>query len=252
MLSFDRREALLAQLREKKTVRISEAAKEFYIGEATIRRDLEKLEKRGLARRVYGGAVLVEGLDAEIPMDVRERTEQAQKEAIGRLAAGLVEDGDTLILDSSSSVLSMIPHLGAKKDLTVITNGLKAAELAGELGCAKVYCCGGRLRELSKSLVGMNARQFIRGYSVRKLFFSCRCVNMEHGVCDSSDEEAELRRDMIASSAEAILLAVSTKFDTGAFCSICGLEDINTIITDAEPEERWKDYLERNHVTVIY
>ena len=199
MLSFDRREALLSQLRDKKTVRIADAAKAFHIGEATIRRDLEKLEKRGLARRIYGGAVLVEGLETEIPMSVREKTEQVQKDIIGRLAAQLVEDGDVLILDSSSSVLSMIPYLSPRKDLTIITNGLKAANMAGELKNAKVYCCGGRLRELSNSLVGMNARRFIRTHSAHMLFFSCRSLNLNKGLCDSSEEEAELRQDMIAS-----------------------------------------------------
>lgn len=251
MLSDERREALLALLREKKSIKIADAAKEFYIGEATIRRDLEKLEKRGLARRVYGGALLVEGPDAEIPMDVRERMERVRKETIGRLAAQLVEDGDTLILDSSSSVISMIEHLYGRKGLTIITNGLKAAELAGELPDAKVYCCGGRLRELSKSLVGMTARQFIRSHSVSKLFFSCRSVNFQYGLCDLSEEEAELRQDMIASSAQVFLLAVSTKFDENAFCRICGFQDIDVIITDTLPSQQWIDFFDQYHVKVL-
>lgn len=252
MLPDGRRQELLRRLKETKSLCIAEEAKRFHIGEATIRRDLEKLERRGLARRIYGGAALVEGLDAEIPMDVRERTEPAQKQSIGRLAAALVEDGDIIVLDSSSSVLSMVPHLGARKGLTIITNGLKAAELAGELGSAKVYCCGGRLRELSKSLVGMSARQFIRGHSAMKLFFSCRAVNMEMGVCDSSDEEAELRQDMIASCGQAVLLAAASKLGSGAFCRICGIDAIDTLITDSLPDERWREYLAQSHVRLIF
>jgi DeoR/GlpR family transcriptional regulator of sugar metabolism len=252
MLSFDRRQELLEQLKERKTVRISEAAEQFHIGEATIRRDLEKLEKRGLARRIYGGAVLVEGLDAEIPMDVREKTEQSQKDVIGRLAAGLVEDSDVLILDSSSSILSMIGHLGSRKDLTIITNGLKAADFAGDLANAKVYCCGGRLRELSKSLVGMNARQFIRSHSAGKLFFSCRAVNQELGVCDSSDEEAELRQDMIASSGQVILLAAASKFNSSAFCRICGFDKIDTVVTDTVLTQEWEDHLKGFRIDHLY
>jgi DeoR/GlpR family transcriptional regulator of sugar metabolism len=251
VLSYDRRQELLDQLRERKTIRISEAAGEFHIGEATIRRDLEKLEKQGLARRIYGGAVLLEGLDAEIPMDVREKTEQAQKESIGRLAASIVEDGDVLILDSSSSTLAMISFLMVKKDLTIITNGLKAADMAGDLGNSKVYCCGGRLRELSKSLVGMSARKFIRSHSAGKLFFSCRAVNLEMGVCDSSDEEAELRQDMIASCKKAILLAASSKFNGSAFCQICGFEDIDVILTDLMPDEQWMKHLSNFNVRLI-
>lgn len=252
MTSFERRQELLEQLKEQKSVNIAEAAEHFHIGEATIRRDLEKLEKRGIARRIYGGAVLLEGLDAEIPMDVREKTEQSQKDVIGRLAAELVEDGDVLILDSSSSILSMIAHLNCCKDLTIITNGLKAADLAGNLDKAKVYCCGGRLRELSKSLVGMNARQFIKSHSARKLFFSCRSVNMEMGICDSSDEEAELRQDMIASSNQAILLSASTKFGTSAFCRICSMESINTIITDTAPSTEWEKHIKGYNIKILY
>jgi DeoR/GlpR family transcriptional regulator of sugar metabolism len=251
MLPFERRQELLTQLRDKKSVNIAEAAKQFHIGEATIRRDLEKLEIRGLARRIYGGAVLLEGLDAEIPMDVREKTEQAQKEIIGRLAAELVEDGDVLILDSSSTTLTMIDHLKARKDLTIITNGLKAADLAGDLPHAKVYCCGGRLSELSKSLVGMSARQFIRSHSAKRIFFSCRAVNYETGICDSSDEEAELRQDMIAASSEAILLAAYSKFNATAFCRICGLADVDAIVTDSTPDALWVKHLSESGVRVV-
>lgn len=252
MLPFDRRQELLALLRANKSVNIAEAAERFHIGEATIRRDLEKFENRGLARRIYGGAVLLEGLDAEIPMDVREKTEQAQKEIIGRLAAELVEDGDVLILDSSSTTLTMIGCLKTRKDLTIITNGLKAADVAGDLAYAKVYCCGGRLRELSKSLVGMSARQFIRSHSARRLFFSCRAINCDAGICDNSDEEAELRQDMIAASSEAILLAASSKFNATAFCRICGLADIDAVVTDTMPSEQWMKCLSESGVRAVY
>lgn len=252
MMAVERREEILRILKEKRAVSVEELAGRLFIGPATIRRDLDTLQRQRLLRRTHGGAVLLEGLDAEIPLTVREGERSQEKQRIGQLAAALVRDGDSVILDSSSTTYSMIPHLKARENLMCITNGAKTAPALGALPHARIYCTGGRLRENSLSFVGEQARRAIGDYHVETLFFSCRGITREHGAMDSSDEEAELRRAMIAISRRVVLLCDGSKFDQTAFYHVCGLEELDCIVTDRQPDGQWMDFLHERGVQVIY
>jgi DeoR/GlpR family transcriptional regulator of sugar metabolism len=235
MFTLERQNEILNYLKENKSASICDLSKMFFIGEATIRRDLDKLEKKNLIKRTYGGAVLTEGLNIEIPISVREKEQSTAKNHIGELSAGYVNDGDIIIMDSSTTTYAMIPYLKQKNDLTVITNGVKTATGLGETLHTKVYCSGGKLRENSLSLVGQGAENYIKNFSIQKLFFSCRALSAKNGAMDSSEEEAELRKIMMERSEKVFLLCDSSKFGKNAFYKICELNRIDCIITDAEP-----------------
>ena len=251
MLSLERQNKIMEILKLKKSVRVSELAEKFYICESTIRRDLIKLEKKGYINRSYGGALLLEGLNTEIPLSVREHEQLDGKNEIGKKAAGFVQDGDCMILDSSSTTFQMIKYLRNRKDLVIITNGLKTAAAAGqELDC-RVYCTGGVLRENSSSLVGYGAEEFIRRRSVQKLFFSCRSVSLSLEAMDVSDEEAELRKIMIECAEKAYLLCDHTKLGNSAFNRICHLSEIGVLITDISPEPTFADDLKKSGLELL-
>jgi len=252
MLTLDRQNQIFELIKEKKAVQVSFLAKEFYTCESTIRRDLQKLEKMRLIKRTYGGAMLREGLNAEIPLSVRENEQSDAKNQIGRLAAALVKDGDSLIMDSSSTTLQMIKYLKSKKDLVILTNGVKTAAAAGsELNC-RVYCTGGALRENSSSLIGRDAERFIAQRTVQKLFFSCRAVSNSLEAMDVSDGEAELRKTMLACAAESYLLCDSTKLGKTALNVICGLSSVNALISDRLPGQEFAGALQGlSHLRLI-
>ena len=252
MFAIERQESILNILKSSKSASVSELSRIFFIGEATIRRDLEKLEKKGLIRRTYGGAVLLEGLGTEIPLSVREAEQKDEKEAIGRNAAHQVQDGDTIIMDSSSTTLKMVPYLKGKKGLTVITNGARTAVDLGELLHIKVYCTGGSLRENSLSYIGELARRCMDSFHADKLFFSCRALSLEKGLSDSNEDEAELRRLMMKSSKKAVLLCDHTKFDQVSFCKIGDLDLVQCIVTDRKPSRQWIQYAEKLGIQLIY
>lgn len=252
MFTIERQQGIMNVLKSKKSVTVTELSQKFFIGEATIRRDLEKLEKTGLLKRTYGGAVLLEGLDSEIPLSVREIEQKDAKDAIGQIAARQVGDGDIIIMDSSSTTLKMVPHLKGKKQLTVITNGAKTAVELGELLHIKVYCTGGTLRENSLSYIGELARRCIEGFFVDTLFFSCRAISMEKGLSDISEEEAGLRKLMIRNCKKVVLLCDSSKFDRVSFCKICDFDKINAVITDKKPSSQWLECLREKGVELIY
>ncbi|MHB1453054.1 MAG: DeoR/GlpR family DNA-binding transcription regulator [Saccharofermentanales bacterium] len=232
MLALERQQEIYTLMKEKKSVTVDKLARIFYSSETTIRRDLDKLETAGYIRRTYGGALLVEGVDTEIPLSVRESENIHAKNAIAMAAADMVTDNDIIIMDSSSSVLRMVPFLGKKKNLTVITNGAKAAVELGSMLHPKVYCTGGFLRENSLSYIGPHANAFMLTLHANKVFFSTRSVSLNEGVTDINEQEAELRQIMIRNSRNVVLLIDSTKIGTVSFSAVCPLSVINTMITD--------------------
>jgi len=168
------------------------------------------------------------------------------------MAAGLVKPGDTIILDSSSTTLRMVPYLKNIENLRVITNGVKTALELGNLGNAKVYSTGGLLRENSLSFIGEHARNCVKNFYVDTLFFSCRGLSMEKGLTDSIEEEAILRRLMLKSCRKSVLLCDHSKFNKISFSYITDIDGINAIVTDSQPSDEWMLYLERHGVELLY
>ena len=228
-----RQQYLLELIQQYKTVDVKEIARKLFVNEATIRRDLNKLENTGYVKRTYGGAVLIEGLDAEIPLFARESLNIDKKDYICKIASSLVNDGDTIILDSSSTTSRMIKFLYTKKNLKIITNGAKTSVLLTKLTDATIYCTGGKMRENSLSYIGQSAIDYIRNFYADALFFSCRGLS-ERGLTDSSDDEAILRRTMIENSKKKVLLIDSTKINTDSFYYICKKDIIDDIICDKQ------------------
>lgn len=239
-------------LSQRNSVRVRELSRELRIGEATIRRDLAKLEESGYLRRTHGGAVLPGTIQVEIPLSVRENERGTEKDLIAGHASSLISDGAFIIIDSSSTSGRMIPHLGKKKNLTVITNGAKTAvDLAG-LNHVKVYSTGGLMREKSLSLIGSGANGFFNNVNGDILFFSCRALSMERGLTDFDEQEAQLRRAMMGASKKIVLLCDHSKFDETSFYRIGPVENVDTIVTDKKPSRPWVDYLEERHIDLIY
>lgn len=252
MFAIDRRQAILELLKKRKSVTVKELSEQFFIGEATIRRDLDKLKKSGLINRTYGGAILLEGPHAEIPLSVRESERKKEKDNIASLASSYISNGDIIIMDSSSTTMKMIAHLHNKTDLTIITNGAKTAVDLADLKSFKVYCTGGVLRDNSLSYIGETAKRFFDNFNADMLFFSCRALSFDKGITDGNEEEAMLRKLMIKSSHKAILLCDSTKFNKTSFCTIGDFGDIDVLITDKKPSDEWAQFLIEQEVDVVY
>ncbi len=252
MFSDERRQKIIELLKESGYVQVADLAKHFIISEATIRRDLEHLKKAGLARRTYGGAAIIEGINSEIPLTVREEERVKEKEIIALLGARLIKEGDVLVVDSSSTCAKLIPHLHAKKPATVITNNPKTAIDLSKNNHIKVYCTGGHLRNSSLSFIGESARHMVSSFMVDWLFFSCRGASFTAGLTDPSEEEAELKRTMLANAKKRVVLLDSKKFDRNGFARICDFTSIDYLITDEKPKKEWRKFLEKHNILVIY
>jgi len=221
-------------IKENKKATVSELAEKYFNSEATIRRDLDALQFQGVIKRTYGGAVWLEGLDSEIPLYMREGEMRQEKEKIAQLAADMVKNGDVIILDSSSTTHEMVKYLRGKKNITVLTNGAKTALSLANLHIS-VFSTGGKLRENSLSYIGDIAKATVKNFCANKMFFSCRAISSTYGLMDSSIEEAELRRYMMAQSQSSILLCSDDKFEQSSFYHICDINRINCLVTNCQP-----------------
>lgn len=225
-----RQELILDMIKSDKFIKVSELSKKLYINEATIRRDLNALEQEGLVNRVYGGAVLSSGQDSEIPLLHREVKNAVQKKQIAETAAKEVENGDTIFLDSSSTVSFMIPFLESRSGLRIVTNGAKTTLLLSRLHHAEIISLGGTLRENSLSFSGLSTFQSLSEYFFDKAFFSCHAYSVEFGLMDNNEEEARLRRLLIRHSRKAYFLADASKEGNTSFFKICDIDDVYKII----------------------
>lgn len=252
MLAAERRRIISGRLQAAGRVLVGELGGEFGVSEETIRRDLEWLENAGIAKRTYGGAVLSGDGKAPPPYDIRKNTNTEGKLAIAQLAAALVQEGDAIMVDESSTAYYTVQALRTVRDLTVITNSLEILRLAGEKAGWHVISTGGELVWDVMAQVGRHAVETILSYHVKWTFLSCRGVNTQLGIADSSDEIVQVKRTMARSADHVVLLADHRKFDRPGFTALGPLELADRVITDREPPEEWKTRFEERGVTLSF
>lgn len=251
MFGVERRSKILLLLQEKKSILVQEIAALFGVTEETIRRDLKELEKGGLILRTHGGAILADDSKTEATIEVREGINISGKDAIGREAAKLINDGDTIILDASTSSLFVAKHIKDKKGLTVITNAERIIFELSDCDDITLISTGGILRQKSLSYVGKTAETALSNYHVSKVFISCKGFSPKKGLMDSNEQESDIRKAMLQRSEKAIFLCDRMKFDKVGYVVTAQLKDFDYFITDSPIPDDWTDALKENHVDLV-
>lgn len=238
LFTYERRQQIARLLEIQQRVTVTELSQVFSVSEVTIRKDLTWLEEQKIAVRTHGGAVTALANSNEMGFDVREHLQQSEKNLIGSAAATMVRDGETIFIDASTTGLAMAQALKGKRELTVVTNGLRSGMvLASEPGIS-VLIPGGMLRETSFSIVGTWATNMLKQIHISRAFLGARGFTLIEGLTDVNSEEIELKRALVASVREVVAIIDHSKWDQIAFATFCPLEHIKTIITDAQaPQE---------------
>ena len=254
MLAIERRNEILEKLQTDRRVVVSELSQLYDVSEETIRRDLEKLVNDGYAIKSYGGAVINENVNIELPFNIRKNRNIVGKQHIADLVSKIVKDGDSIMLDASSTAVYIAKALQekGKKNLTVITNSI---EIIIELFDAQdwtILSTGGASREGSFALVGPQTDKMIRSYHVDKAIISCKGIDVDAGMTDSDELHANNKATMLEAATEKILAIDSSKFDKTAFTNIGPLDDITMVITDEKPEEKWLRAFKESGIKCIY
>lgn len=247
----ERRQTILAQLSIEGKVQVHALAGLFNVSTETIRRDLDRLEKEGRLRKVYGGAVQVRSEWIEPTFIKRSQMFQSEKQAIGKMAASLVKDGETVMLDNGTTTLEIMRHLKDRADVTVITNFVPILTCALEDFQGKIIFAGGEVNMGIQAATGPIAYQLLDQFKVNKAFISAGGISLSDGITEYSVDEALLSRKMMSRTEEAIVVADHSKFGVTTFAHIAPIEQISMIVTDSGCSQEWIDALNRLDVEVL-
>ena len=242
MLAIERKNEILAKLRAEQRVLVSELSAHYGVTEETIRRDLDKLEKEGYATKTYGGAIWGNSTKADLSYTIRNKTNVEAKRAIALEAAAIIEDGDHIMLDDSSTSLYIAKQIKEKKNLTVITNSVEIiVELASVEGWT-IMSTGGTLKPDSLALVGHQAQETLRNYHVDKAFISCKGADRANGVTDSSENHSLNKQAMLRSARQTYLCLDGSKFDKTSFVKITDFPALTAVVTNRQPDAAWRSF----------
>lgn len=238
LLVSDRRRMIAEMVASRGSMRVAELGRILGVSEVTIRSDLELLAHEGLLVRDHGGAIARTHTALSVAFDQRASLNLEAKQRIGQAAAALVQPGDTIMLDSGSTLMEMAKRLPNLSPLTVITNGLNIAIQVGSLPDAHVVLAGGSLSPETIGTVGPLAERDLGDLLADKLFLGTHAFEIETGLSDVSIEVARVKHTMISAAKQVILLADSGKFPTRSMARVAPLSIVNCIITDTGfPEE---------------
>ena len=251
MLSEERRQKILDLLDSQGSVEITDLVNRFNVVEMTVRRDFDLLERKGLLRRVHGGAVSDRGRSYEPPFLTRTIAHEMEKVRIGKAAANLVNNGESITLDVGTTTLEVARHLTDKQNLTIITPCFQIANILVEHPGIRLILTGGILRPGELSMVGHLAERCFRDFFVDKLFLGAAGIDFETGLTEYNLEDTLVKQAMIRSAKEVILVADSSKFNKIAFTAIGPLKSINRVVTDSSIHPAIVNHLKRENIEVI-
>ncbi len=244
MTIYERRQSLSELLRKQPGLRVPELARALGISEGTVRNDLNALEQQGRLTRVHGGAVLNER--PQFPsssFNTRFQDEAAAKMKIARQAALLVDDGDSVFLDASTTVYYLARELAERQRLRVVTNGIDVSRLIAQNPTNMVILLGGTIGSDGSSVTGLLSEQALEELHMQKAFVSCSGFSVERGLTEVHLAGAHLKRKAIASVQQVFALISSNKLGKEDLTSFAGIDHINHLFTDDGLSDEWRAWL---------
>jgi DeoR/GlpR family transcriptional regulator of sugar metabolism len=242
----ERMRRVLELLETRDAVTVAELAQSFDVSEVTVRNDLTVLARRGLVARVRGGARALQRGQSEVAFDVRLRVEEEAKRAIARAAAAMVADGEAVALDSSTTAFYIALELREKRELVVVTNGVRIASALADAPGVSVIMPGGVVRFAAMSLVGDFASSVLHSTRIGRGFFGARGISLERGLMDLNPEEVRIKREMAEACERVVGVFDHTKWRRTALLTFVPTQRIDAIVTDANaPSDlvrQWRDH----------
>jgi DeoR/GlpR family transcriptional regulator of sugar metabolism len=247
----ERQKQILSLLERQGRLSVAEIVTQFAISEATARRDLETLASQGKAQRVHGGVISVEQAPPELPILEREGEQPDEKVRIGRAAAALVADKETVFLGSGTTVLEVARNLRDRKQLTVITNSLPVLNTLAGLKEITVISLGGMLRDSELSFIGHITEQALAEVRVDKVIVGTRGLSLEHGLTNDYLQETLTDRAILKIGREVIIVADYSKVNRVATALLAPLETMNTLVTDSKADRKFLQAIRKQGIQVV-
>jgi DeoR family fructose operon transcriptional repressor len=251
MYATERHRLLAQRARRDGRVDVGDMAAELGVAPETIRRDLGILERQGVVRRVYGGAVTVERLDFEPGVAQRDQTNAAEKDRIARAALDEVPDRGTVLLDAGTTTSRLATLLPADRELTVVTNSVTVASIVATRANLTLHMLGGRVRGTTLATVDSWTLGALGGLLVDVAFLGANGFSAEHGCTTPDIAEAAVKAAMVAAARRRVLLADHSKYGTDQLSRFAQLSEIDVLITDGGIDASVVPLLEDNGPKVV-
>lgn len=230
MLPQERYEKILEILESDGIVKVNDIMAKFNVSIETARRDFAYMEKSGLLKRIYGGALPVKKTSIELSYDKRKKISPEEKKAIGKKCSEFIYDNDTILLDIGTTALEVARHIKNKKNLTVITNSYLIINELIDTN-VRIFVLGGYLRNNEGSMSGPISLFGLEQFNVDKAIIGAGGITINNGISDYHVEEAIVRRRMTEKAQKIIVVAEPTKFLIDSFANVCPIENVDMIIT---------------------
>ncbi len=247
----ERQKQILSLLSRQGRLSVAEIVGQFAISEATARRDLETLASQGKAQRVHGGVIAIEQAPPELPILQREGEQADEKSCIGRAAAELIADGETVFLGSGTTVLEVAKNLRERKNLTVITNSLPVLNTLAGIKDITVVSLGGQLRDSELSFIGHITEQALAELRVDKVVMGTRGVSLEHGLTNDYLPETLTDRAILKIGREVIIVADHTKVNRVSTALLAPLTAMHIFVTDSKADGKFIQSLKKQGIQVV-
>jgi DeoR/GlpR family transcriptional regulator of sugar metabolism len=242
----ERRSAILYALEQHNELPIEAFVQQFTVSAATIRNDLHHLAQHRLITRTHGGARAIRNREFELSLVARTQQQPDTKITIARYAARLINDGDTIFIDSSSTSFALVPFLGRRRNLTVVTNSLSVSQALIEYPAINVVICGGRIRHISQSVVDLHSIGLIQQLRITTGFFGAHGINIRTGLTDISREEADAKQIIHQQCRRTVALLDASKMNRIGQYPFIATNQIHTLISDFAADNTVIEAL-RNH-----
>lgn len=252
--AYERHQAILRMVQELSSVRVNQLAERLEVSESTIRNDLEILGEQGQLIRIRGGAVAKTAppaphLSAHLAQKVLEKA--VEKEWLGRWAAGMIEDGDVVMFDASSTVLHIATFLKDRRNLTVFTNGIDVARMLAQETSNTVILLGGILRPNGNSITGSISKDVLQDYQIQTAFVSCSSFTLQHGFFEMDMQEATMKNLMLQSASRRIALLDSSKIGHTGLTTFATLREMHYFVTDAQASREIIEEIRATNTNVV-
>ncbi len=251
--AYERHQAILDLIRRSESVRVADLADLLNVSESTIRSDLEILDEQGHLVRIRGGAIArsasPDGNADYLTQKVLTNTDE--KSRIAHAAAGMIEDGDVIMLDASSTVYHIAPFLRDRRKLTVFTNGIDVARALAKEPSNTVIIPGGILRPNGNSITGGISAGLLQHYRIQTAFVSCSSFTPDLGFFETNLQEAQMKTLMLEASERRVMLVDSSKIGKVGLTTFATLADFNYFITDEKIDSQVIEQVRRQHLQLI-
>ncbi|UUV16824.1 DeoR/GlpR family DNA-binding transcription regulator [Fusobacteria bacterium ZRK30] len=252
MLAEERKEKIIQMLEKNGNIKVSDLTRLFNVSLQTIRRDLEVLESEGLIKKVYGGAILKKNKIQDVTHSAREKKSLAEKDEIAEITLKLIEEGDSIAFNDSTTNLAIARKIKEKfKHLTIISNSLLIVSELSNVEGFNVILAGGILNAKEQAFFGEITERILDEFIIDKAFISVSGFSLQTGVTDYPLEEVQLQKKLLKISQKSIIIADSSKLESTSLIKVRDAIDVDLLVTDSNIDSEIKSRYEKAGISVI-